>query len=567
MDSEVSAQALTIGSAADQQLQLLGRAVLPAHAVIRGEAASISARGRAALTVNGQRTRTQRLSPGDVIEIGRHRITVTPPPPGFDLALTVEPDTQTAKGEYESAFRTQLDQTWLSKRRFTWALLILTPLLIFLIPFATTLAHRAGTELPSFLPDDQMWTAGPLIPAHEQAAARRCEACHKSFFSLVQDGQCRECHKSVVDHVTPQHLAQTQLGPAARCGECHQEHNAPGGSLVARSNTLCVDCHARPDPAFGGLKVAAVSGFSPSGHPAFKATVLRPKVIPAAQLADLSQRDAPAEGTEALLWEQVAVPVAGGLESSNLKFSHAEHLDKDRVLRPADSRALECGDCHQLTTDGTQFKPVTMAAACRSCHELTFDPRNPRRQLAHGKPRDAILLIQDYYAHKYLDPGAVPDEAPRQPRRRMPDEAASEQENCQTGTPTQRGQCRAELEVMTQFTRRGCVSCHAVGDAGRGIALQDRFTVRPVRVVADYLPGVHFSHRAHAVQKNLTGQAACLSCHAAGTSTETTRLMIPDRGKCLECHGETPARDRVQLQCVSCHAYHADHSDRPSSQT
>jgi hypothetical protein len=219
-----------------------------------------------------------------------------------------------------------------------------------------------------------------------------------------------------------------------------------------------------------------------------------------------------------------------------------------------------------LTPDGTQFQAVTMAGVCSSCHELTFDVRNPRRQLAHGKPKDAILLIQDYYAHKYLEPGAVPDETPQPQRRRLPDEDSGGEQSCEAGTPAQRGQCRAELEVMTQFTRRGCVSCHVVSDAGRGASLPERFTVRPVRLVTDYLPGVHFSHRSHAVQKNLTGQAACLSCHPAQVSEDSSRLMIPDRGKCLECHGETPARDRVQLQCVSCHEYHADHSQGPAVQ-
>ena len=34
-DSEISADALGIGSAADQQIQLLGRAIAPEHAVIR----------------------------------------------------------------------------------------------------------------------------------------------------------------------------------------------------------------------------------------------------------------------------------------------------------------------------------------------------------------------------------------------------------------------------------------------------------------------------------------------------------------------------------------------------
>jgi predicted CXXCH cytochrome family protein len=323
-----------------------------------------------------------------------------------------------------------------------------------------------------------------------------------------------------------------------------------------------VDCHAGPQDRLGKLQLAAVYGFSKDAHPDFKATVLRPVKVSATQLASLSERDTPPSGAEALVWELTRVPVTAGEETSNLKFSHKEHLDVSRVQRRSDSQALQCKDCHVLTPDGTQFEAITMAGVCSGCHELTFDERNPTRQLPHGQPRDAILLIQDYYAHKLMDPGSVPDVPPR---RRLPDSTGATQD-CQAGTPQQRGVCRAEQEILTQFTRRGCVSCHEVGDAGRG-PMPERFTVQPVRLVSDYFPGVRFSHRAHAVQKSLTGQQACLSCHEATASEDSRKLMIPDRGKCLECHGETPALDRVQLQCVSCHAYHADHSARPSQHT
>jgi predicted CXXCH cytochrome family protein len=562
-DAELSAETVTIGSAADQQVQLLGRDIAAAHAVIKGSGSSltITARGSARLRVNGRFSRASRLKPKDVIEIAGNRISVTAPPPGFDLALTIELDAQVKKSEFESAFRTEIDQTWLSKRRTAWALFVVTPLVIFLIPFGATLMQREGRPLPGWLLDDGFWSAGPLTPAHAQAAGRRCEACHLEFFVHVKDQECRKCHTNIVDHVTSEHLTQTKLGPTARCGECHEEHNSAGGSLVVRAESLCVKCHARSEQLFGSLQLEAVSGFSQSRHPTFRATVLRPTAVAGAALASLAGQSSPA-GAETVVWRTVQVPVAGGLETSNLKFSHAEHLDGSRVQRRADSKPLECADCHALESDGAHFAPVTMATSCSGCHELTFDERAPDRQLPHGKPRDAILLIQDYYAHKYMD-GATVDEGPI--RRRLPDSSAAQQVVC-TGPPAQRGACRAQVEILTQFTRRGCVSCHEVTDHG-GAVLQERFTVRPVRLVSDYLPGVHFSHRTHAVQKNLTGQAACLSCHGAKDSKDSRPLMIPDRGKCLECHGDTVARDRVELQCVSCHAYHADHSERPSPQT
>jgi len=568
-DAEVSAEALTIGSAPDQTVQLLGKDVAAQHAVIRlaGSVMLLTARRRARLLVNGERSSSARLKPGDVVQIGGNRILVTPAPPGFDLALTIEPDMAVQKSELERAFRTDLERTWLSKRGSAWALLLLTPLLIFLIPLGTTLLHREARSTPVWLPDESLWSAGPLIPAHAQAAGEHCEACHRAFFLHVQDQECRKCHENVVDHVTAAHQAQTRLGPPGRCGECHEEHNSHSGSLVVRADSLCASCHAHSTELFGSLQLMPVSGFSQRGHPAFKATVLRPVPVRGGTevFASLEPARPTASGAEQLVWQATRVPVAGGLESSNLKFSHRQHLDGRQVPpRRAGRPALTCSDCHVLQSDGAHFAPITMAGSCAGagCHELSFDRKAPDRQLPHGKPRDAILLIEDYYAHRSLESSAQEEVSTR---RRLPDEAAAPTQSCQ-GPPAARGACRAALEIINQFTRQGCVSCHQVTDSHDAV-LSERFTVRPVRLVSDYLPGVHFSHRTHGVQKNLTGQAACLSCHAAQLSNDTAQLMIPDKGKCLACHSDTAARDRVELRCISCHAYHADRSERPSQHT
>lgn len=567
-DTVVSAPEITIGSAPDQQIQLLGRSVAPQHAVIRPADGGlvITARGRARLLINRARSRSARLQPGDVIEIERHRINVTAPAPGFDLALSIEPDTAVKKSELENAFRTELDQTWLSRRRTAWALVLLTPILIFVIPLGTTLMRRHSEAVPGWLIDEAFWSAGPLTPAHALAAGQHCEACHRDFFVPVQDVQCRKCHENVVDHITARHRALTRLGPKERCGACHEEHNSQNGSLVVRADRLCIRCHARSAELFGSLQVSVVDGFSQDGHPAFKATVFRPTPVSETDIASLSDPAAlltPA-GAQPLLWRPERVAVQGGRESSNLKFSHAEHLGPRVPPRRADAKNLQCADCHVLEADGAHFAPITWAKSCAgsACHDLTFDREAPDRQLPHGKPRDAILLLEDYFAHKVLEP--VVEHGP--PRRVLPDAASSPAPACEEGSLVARGNCLATREVLTQFTVQGCVTCHEVKD-NHAAELVSRFTVMPVRLIGDYLPGVHFSHRAHAVQKNLTGQAACLSCHAALQAEDTTHLMIPDKEKCLECHAESAMRDRVQLECISCHAYHADVDERLSQHT
>lgn len=252
-------------------------------------------------------------------------------------------------------------------------------------------------------------------------------------------------------------------------------------------------------------------------------------------------------------------PVAGAREQSNLKFSHAQHLDPEHVTRLNGGGALGCADCHTLSADGEHFIPITMQRSCAACHELTFDPKAPERQLPHGRPRDAILLIQDYFVRQAVDPTAAADGFQR---RRLPGQQA-EAPPC-TEAPLVCATRRAQDEIEHQFTTtRGCAECHEVTDLHSADVLE-RFRITPVRLTRDYFAQVHFSHRMHAVQQDKTGDDACVSCHAVRKSNSSADLFIPDLPKCLECHTEGAVADRVTLQCTSCHSYHPTITiDRP----
>jgi hypothetical protein len=300
---------------------------------------------------------------------------------------------------------------------------------------------------------------------------------------------------------------------------------------------LCVDCHANSLQKFGKLHVEPVTGFSNQHHPAFKANLLKPKTT--------------VEGTGVTFdWITEIKTVETASEESNLKFSHAQHLDPDRVLRLGDSKPLGCVDCHRMEPDGEHFEPITMETRCAACHELTFDPAAPDRQLPHGKPREAILTLQDYFTRKFSDPNAG---RPTIQRRRLP--GHDEEEQTCNGAPFDCAMRSARAEIENQFSRRGCIGCHVVVDT-HSETLLDRFQVYPIKLARDYFPAGRFDHRSHQIQGKLTGDAACLSCHKARQSKESSDLMLPVMAKCEECHGDKPAVERVVVQCVSCHAYH-----------
>lgn len=537
-DTEIKANELTIGSAANQRIQLLGRAVAGQQAVIRKAGSRlelVSRRGK--VRVNLKTAVTAKLNVGDVVGIGGHELRIVRPPAGFDAAIELRSNENFDAREFESAFRTDLLQTWLGKRAAAWVTVAALLLVGLVIPLAVVKMHRMDKPIPAFVPGDALWTSGPLSAAHQQAVGDRCDACHTKLFQRVQDSACRECHQGIDDHVTPEHLALTQLGPAGRCATCHREHNEPATYLVNTGDALCVSCHEDSTQRFGSLDVQPVMGFGAERHPPYLAHLLKPK----------GQQTA---GGVTFTWYIEEQPLDEARENSNLKFSHAQHMDPERVLRRGDSQPLNCADCHLLRTDGEHFEPITMEERCSGCHELTFDPGAPDRQLPHGKPRQAILMLQDYFTRKFSDPNPS---ARQRPRRRLPDRDDAEQ-TCE-GAPFDCAMRSAKAEIESQFSRRGCVSCHVVIDT-QGASLLDRFQVYPIRLAGDYYPAGHFDHRSHEIQGKLTGDDACLSCHKAKDSTESSDLLMPGMPKCEECHSDRQTAERITLKCVSCHAYH-----------
>ena len=577
IDASVTVDVVRVGSAADATIQLLGRDIAATHAVVERSAKGfrvVCRRGHR-VTFKGALVSTAEVVGGDEIRVGGHSLTFRDPPAGFDTLIEIRPDPNVVGAEFEAAFLTDLDRTWMSKRSGSWVLAILVLVAFFAIPFALIGHH--GTVVPVAVPSDALWTSGPLSAAHAHATGNDCGACHRQLFAHVRDQECTTCHKNIHEHVSPAHLALTQLGKPQRCGECHGEHDERAARLIVDDDRLCVGCHGAADRKFGSLKVDTASGFAPHEHPAFRVVLQRLAGSDSAgDAAGGPDRVMTAPDLAGAQWVFTSPRrLAGAREESNLKFSHAQHLDPAKVSSSSGAGGLGCSDCHHPSADGEHFQPISMQASCSSCHQLNFDPAAPDRQLPHGKPADAILLIEDYFARKFSDP--LPVKA-QKTQRRLPDldrdpSRAGVVETC-TGSSVQCARQRALAEIENQFTGRGCVSCHWVKDT-RAADVHERFQVVPVRLATDYFPDVHFNHRVHQLQGKLTGDAACESCHAARKSSDAHDLLIPDVDNCLQCHRDRrsaggviprtvqspmlngPDEQKVvSLQCISCHLYH-----------
>src|SRR5258706_4018660 len=512
-DTELAADELLIGSAPHCQIQWVGEGIAPRHASLRYRAsgAVLKCRGGYRIHVNGRPSAGGVLGVGDELHLGPHRLRLITPPGGFQLALEIETRSAAASLYYEGAFRTSLRQTWLPMRSASWALLALTLLLTLAMPLYSVRLQHTAQPVPAAIVTDRIWSAGPLLAPHQLTTAATCMSCHQSLFVHVEDRACRHCHKGTVDHVSEPRLAERGAGDKPRCANCHLEHGGSTGHLLLATSKLCTGCHGTRTASAVSLGRSAITGFAAGAHPD---------------------------------WQPAAA-------ATGLKFSHAQHLDADRVRTLAERRALVCADCHQLAPDGAHFVPITMESRCRSCHELTFDDGRSRRQLPHGNASDAIALIQDYFARRAVDPAAA-DQLPA--RRRTPDPAARQRCEASAFECATRAAAR---EIVLQFEQQGCVVCHSVTRNGEADPVK-RYAIGPVRIGSVLLPLARFKHSKHLIMAENSGDAACLSCHDARHSSGAAPSMVPRLGKCLGCHDTSLQPPRVPLQCMSCHAYHPD---------
>lgn len=541
-DRDLSLPVVTVGSRQDQAIQLLGEQVAGSHAELRasGGKLQIKATRGNTLLVDGEARGSVELAPGERVQIGGNILEAMAPPAGFDGAVVLIPDPQVDRATFENAYQTSIRDTWLSKRWPAWVSLALVLVFALAVPLYLVMDGDDSTPAAgASLLTDAIWTSGPLHAVHNQSIGDDCGACHSELFERVQDDACTACHKDIEDHIVPGHAALEAM-PTERCAVCHKEHNEPT-LLVIEADSLCTDCHddggtlSRVSP-----HVEVATGFSEASHPLFEVA------LPIAQAT-------PKATGLVFDWRLHEVPLQGAQEQSNLKFPHDLHLDVDSV-RTQGGEALGCGDCHTLSPDREHFVPVSMAAHCRDCHELTFDAGAPQRQLPHGQPSEAVATMEGHFIRVYADPTRAAE--PQRERRRRPGRSTENTNTC-TGSALQCALARTEAEVINQFTRSGCVTCHRVDDTQTS-DLFTRFQVYPVRLPGDFMPTARFDHHSHLTQKDKAGDAACLTCHEATASSASTDLMIPDIDNCTSCHTDHTVADSVPLNCVDCHAYHPD---------
>lgn len=492
---------ITVGRATEQRLQSNDTRLQMQHAELRPTTTGwqLVCIPPAQAVVNDKACRDARLAPGDVVTLGGFRVRIDSPTAAGEPQLSVEPMPEPAavRGAASTGADDSIETPKLSlaevgwrKRPWAWALFLVTLLGGLVLPWT------AG------VPSDASWSSGPLHEAHASLESK-CESCHIKPFERVRNESCLDCHADHLrTHLPADHPAAAQF-TAQRCTGCHVEHDEPS-HLIQSDNRVCTDCHAEPERHGARAGTKPVSDFETS-HPAFGSSLLR---------------------TEN--------------PSSQLKFTHAAHLDARGIKAPDGTVVMQCADCHTPTEEGRSFLPIRMETHCASCHRLEFDPAEPARTVPHGDPTEVLRVLSGHYSARYLAGYADPL-AGRAPAVLPPGVEVAPAERARLlGVARDRA-----LRVASDlFERRACVDCHSVTRVDKGG--EPAWKVAPVKLVSNWMPGAQFDHALHG-----TSLTPCSTCHKAETSKQASDVLMPPIETCRDCH-----RGTMATACIDCHGFH-----------
>jgi predicted CXXCH cytochrome family protein len=453
----------------------------------------------------------------------------------------------------------------------------------------------------------RIYNSGPVSMAHAMFGAQ-CGNCHVptagrggagGFFRRPSDQSCSACHAGPIHH-------ENQVGPQT-CTSCHVEHQGRA-ELAALPDHHCTRCHAdlatkdgRP-PQFA----TKVTSFD-RGHPEFAVTVKdrgqsrRIRLDQMTELKDTSQIK--------LNHEKHLATDLGGVEDIEKVTGMRGLVRRDKGL------ALGCTYCHETDDRRAQMKPIDYTRHCVACHPLDFDARFAGATVPHAKPSVVHAFLRTASLEglekcQGLPPAATSKSLAARTLRKQCEDLDLVKDQPETGgTDRPRGAAggsaterKAEEPASDQPRGRrllgGDATREPAGDRPRGapggraqetepaakvsggpggsglewVANVESFMfkqrcqlchvmtfttgqlpeVAPPAIPVRWLPHSVFDHGVHR-------PVACLECHKAATSKETTDVLLPSVSVCRECHRSAGG---ARAGCVECHLHHDKNKER-----
>jgi predicted CXXCH cytochrome family protein len=482
---------------------------------------------------NGRTLSESVLTPGDEFSIGNEFFSVREAKDDYDLHLEITKSTAKQSKELEVALLASVDpgagKSVFSMRRVAWIISLAIVIMFLLVPLAGFVYKPMGIWLRTLpVVSDLSWSSGTISTAHSFFKAD-CNRCHEKAFVSVRNSVCTDCHKNTPHHVAKEFQESINSLDSNRCASCHKEHNGSQASALIRHDEVqCTSCHGNLKASAPNTKLADVTDFG-DGHPEFQATIFK--------------EDDKSQPVRISLKQKKRL-----LESANLEFGHAVHLDKAGVKSPSRGNVrLECADCHQPEPGGKYMAKLNFESQCHECHKLKFEADDPTIELPHGDDKRIQTFLDGYYAgralkgdYQFLTELPVARE-PHQPGEEL--------------TPLEQTVRKEQVtkHVNSVYTKvmgfPVCGMCHAITKV-QGENQQLFWKVEPVRITAHKFPKADFNHDKHKTQD-------CKNCHDAEKSELSEDVLLKGIASCRECHDGVRAKNnKIASTCVDCHGFH-----------
>lgn len=408
--------------------------------------------------------------------------------------------------------------------------------------------------LPFFNLNRSSWNSGPISNPHKMIE-NDCSQCHSSAFVQVQDQQCVSCHQMTEHADTYTDLLEAHPSHELRCAQCHMEHNGDAG-LIVNESARCAECHGNIENLLPKDKVEVVNVSNFESHPEFRIRVKNESgEVVRKQLSKTS------------------------MDGTQIKLNHKIHLQPD-IAGAQGPETLTCYDCHRLTEDMREFKPISFESDCQSCHPLEFDPRLPGKSVPHGDAEMVYNYLYAEYAKLFLgEEGKKAEVFEAEFRRRKPGKSVTREEELEFTRTAVESQARSVEESM--FNRTACHLCHMVTRSDAGVSVDGKdgvevesvseeaggtavqlaksdkvvvkgsmFKIDPPEIPTRWFSASGFDHGAHQ-------EISCTSCHQGVRESEVTSdLLLPGIANCRQCHGEQSKKGMVRADCITCHSFH-----------
>lgn len=388
-------------------------------------------------------------------------------PQGWTLAIELNKEQGSAKLNFfkQDPSSEQAGQKRVSKRLLLPLLFLILSIALITSPWWLVNFSQQKEQMVVEKLLEHTLSPGPLHAAHTQATAQ-CSDCHQQSFEPISIEPCLSCH------TMKRHLTREQTGVHPLCVTCHKEHESPS-ILVHRDSRLCTQCHENHSTLDAvlaeGIEVELdlISGF-PETHPEFE-----PKLQ----------------------------------SESMIRFSHALHMNEEKVGHVNSNEALACNDCHRPDKTESGFEAVKMVESCGTCHRLEYKTENGRnKKIHHGD----LLWIADLSSsmNGFSELNSVLN--------------------------AQCGQCHT-------LPKQGFESIEAIQSWGNEQSL-----------VKTSFNKVRFSHARH--QTNFK----CVDCHEGANSSGASKdNLLPEKKACGSCHTSHPENPKeLKTDCADCHVFH-----------